>query len=85
MVMAVKDGPDIFPLEELLRLLGRAQESLVEALEELSVEDLKQEIQSGEKTTTLGERIEFYSWHDTYHVGQTEYLRQLAGTDDKVI
>lgn len=23
--------------------------------------------------------------HDTYHLGQTEYLRQLAGTDDQVI
>ena len=23
--------------------------------------------------------------HETYHLGQTELLRQLAGTDDKVI
>lgn len=81
----VQDGPEVIPLEELLQMLGRAEQSLVGALEALSSADLEREIQSGERTTTLGERIEFYSWHDTYHVGQTEYLRQLAGTYDRVI
>ena len=32
-----------------------------------------------------GEQIAFSNWHETYHVGQLELLRQLAGKDDKVI
>jgi hypothetical protein len=24
-------------------------------------------------------------WHEAYHTGQTEYLRQLAGKDDCVV
>ena len=33
----------------------------------------------------LSERIFFLYFHETYHVGQTELLRQLTGVDDKVI
>ena len=32
-----------------------------------------------------GERLFFWYFHETYHVGQTELLRQLAGKDDKII
>jgi uncharacterized damage-inducible protein DinB len=81
----VGDGPDVISFEDLLQMLERSEASLVGALEALSSEDLRREIQAGERTTTLGERIEFYSWHETYHVGQTEYLRQLTGMDDQVI
>jgi hypothetical protein len=35
--------------------------------------------------TTRGARLFFYYFHETYHVGQTELLRQLAGRDDKII
>jgi len=34
---------------------------------------------------TLGDRLWFLLWHETYHLGQLEYLRQLAGKDDSVI
>jgi len=27
----------------------------------------------------------FLYFHDSYHVGQTEILRQATGTDDKII
>jgi|GEM_PF-5021639 len=33
----------------------------------------------------VGAQLSFLSWHETYHTGQTEYLRQLAGKDDQVI
>ncbi|MEZ4668866.1 MAG: DinB family protein [Anaerolineae bacterium] len=29
--------------------------------------------------------LQFLLWHETYHIGNTELLRQLAGTNDKVI
>jgi uncharacterized damage-inducible protein DinB len=49
------------------------------------VEELAGEVQSFLGTTTLGQLIFFLFWHESYHVGQPEYLRQLAGKDDKVI
>jgi uncharacterized damage-inducible protein DinB len=34
---------------------------------------------------TTAEFLHFLLWHETYHAGQTELLRQLSGTNDKVI
>ena len=79
------DGLDVVPLEELLVLLKRSGELLVEAIEPLTAEQLERETELGERSASLGQRIEFYGWHEAYHAGQTEYLRQLAGTDDGVI
>jgi len=56
-----------------------------ERISGMTSEDLDKEIGEDEEKVTLGMRIEFLSWHEAYHTGQTEYLRQLAGTDDKVI
>jgi hypothetical protein len=33
----------------------------------------------------LGDEIEGLAWHETYHLGQLELLRQLAGKNDQVI
>lgn len=33
----------------------------------------------------VGERLFGFYFHDTYHTGQTDLLRQVAGTNDKVI
>jgi hypothetical protein len=38
-----------------------------------------------ENRRTLGERLEFIHWHETYPVGQLEILRQLAGMNDAII
>jgi hypothetical protein len=34
---------------------------------------------------TVGQRLFGLYFHQTYHIGQTELLRQLAGVNDKVI
>ena len=79
------DGPGVLPLEELLAILTRSQEALAAALARATEEDLAKEIQRGQRTMPLSDRIFFLYFHETYHVGQTELLRQLAGRDDKVI
>jgi uncharacterized damage-inducible protein DinB len=79
------DGPGVLPLDELLAILTRSQEALAAALSRTTEEDLAKEIQRGQRTMPLSERIFFLYFHETYHVGQTELLRQLAGRDDKVI
>lgn len=42
-------------------------------------------VQSKEGTTTLAARLHWYYFHDTYHTGQTELLRQIAGKNDQII
>ena len=51
----------------------------------MSPDELAQEVDSFLGKTTLGQVVFFLYFHDTYHTGQLEALRQLAGKDDKVI
>lgn len=51
------------------------------AFEAMTLEDLN--VLRDERT--LGERVLGLYFHETYHTGQTEILRQLAGVDDRVI
>ena len=46
---------------------------------------LDREVLLRNRASPLRNRIFFLYFHDTYHVGQTELLRQLAGVGDKVI
>lgn len=73
------------PLEELLIWIDRAQERLATALSNINEATLAQEITRGSEKTTVGKRLFFGYFHESYHVGQTELLRQLAGKNDKII
>jgi uncharacterized damage-inducible protein DinB len=75
----------ILTLVMLLAALERAQEKIAAALGKITVEELAREIEVGDRTMTLGQRLFGLYFHETYHTGQTEILRQLAGMDDKVI
>ena len=79
------DADDILTLEQLLTALEQSQSALSASLLKITDEELAREEQSYLGTTTLGQLVFFQFWHETYHVGQPEYLRQLAGKDDKVI
>ena len=72
---------DAQPLEQIVADLDVSQKRLDAALAELTVEDLERVVDD----RTLAERLTFDYWHEAYHTGQTELLRQVAGTDDKVI
>ena len=79
------DGEDVLKLETLIGLLERSQETINAALGSITPEELNKEVKSFLGSTTLGYFLFFLYWHETYHLGQTELLRQLAGTDDKVM
>ena len=81
----IGDGPGVIPLERLLAILKEGQERISAALFALSEEALQEEQPVGGRRLTLGERLHFAYFHETYHVGQTELLRALAGKRDKVI
>ena len=78
------EGPDVIPFDSLLEMLESSQTNLVECLKRMPPETLETIIDE-ESGRQLIDRVEFYNWHETYHVGQLEYLRQLAGTDDSII
>lgn len=79
------DGDDIIKLETLLALLQESQARIRTALENASDELLAEKRAVGPMGMTCEELVLYMLWHETYHTGQTELLRQLAGTDDKVI
>jgi uncharacterized damage-inducible protein DinB len=79
------DGPDVLPLEELLRTLERSQEHLAAKMTALTAEDVARDTPFFSRSMPLGELLLFLYFHECYHTGQAEPLRQLAGTDDKVI
>jgi uncharacterized damage-inducible protein DinB len=59
-----------------------AGEKLVARLETITDDELDADYT---ETATLGKSVNFTIWHEGYHVGQFEYLRQLTGVNDKVI
>ncbi len=79
------DGPGVIGLERLLAILQHSQERFAAVLPRLTPEDLTRMVKDHRGQVTLGNRLFFLYFHDTYHAGQTELLRQLAGTDDKII
>jgi uncharacterized damage-inducible protein DinB len=81
----VGEGEGVMQLAELLPLLQASQEKMAAALARVTDEDLQREVLLGSRAAPLGRRLFFLYFHDTYHTGQTELLRQLTGADDKVI
>lgn len=79
------DGEDIIKLEKLLEILAEGQVRINKGFSQLSEEELAVLIQVGERQVPLGVRLHGFYFHDTYHTGQTDLLRQIAGTNDKVI
>lgn len=78
-------GAATMRMEELLARIDRSQERIASALSHMTEQDLSREVTHRDRKTTLGARIFFYYFHETYHTGQTELLRQLTGKNDKVI
>lgn len=74
---------DALPLEQILADIAASQEMLLSWLSQ--VPDAELDVVAAGQERTVAEQLSFYSWHETYHVGQTELLRQLTGVDDKVI
>lgn len=72
-------------LERLLEILETGQGLIDAAFQHVSPETLAAEQGAGEQTVTVAQRLFGLYFHETYHTGQTELLRQLAGTDDRII
>jgi hypothetical protein len=81
----ITSSAQALPLEELLKDLDRTQERITAGLNLVSPEDLGASVQFRGSERTLGQALDGLHWHETYHTGQLELLRQLAGKDDALI
>jgi hypothetical protein len=79
------EGPGVLTLERLLDGLDRIQAALIARLGEMSDADFIREIEFHGRSVSVGWRVVFLNFHFTYHVGQLELLRQLAGRPEKLI
>jgi len=79
----ITNGSQALRLEAMLENFSKSQEHLISRIKRMDADDLVV-IPEGDEQD-VGAQLAFLSWHETYHTGQTEYLRQLAGMDDKVI
>lgn len=82
-----QDGDHVLPLERLLALLTEGQAHLTELMSPLTEEDGTRDVVFGltGRVMPLAKLTFFLYFHDSYHVGQTSFLRQLAGKNDKII
>lgn len=81
-------GPEagVLVLNELLSHLETTQELLGGALAAETPESLQRTAPYRDRPERpLAFWLFFLYFHDSYHVGQTEILRQAAGADDKII
>jgi uncharacterized damage-inducible protein DinB len=70
---------------ELLARLDASFTSLSDHLKSLQSADLEKEVHLWKKPQPLGGMLAFFFWHEAYHIGQLNLLRQVAGKNDKTI
>lgn len=77
----VIEGNTAVNSQKLLTAVNQFQERIQSALENADLNAIYNE----EHNQTVADRIAGLHWHETYHTGQLELLRQLAGTNDRII
>lgn len=86
----LQDDSDVVQLATLLDYLQRSKNCLVAKIQAAEANYLNKKPQTGilldsHKSKTRLERLQGLIWHETYHMGQLELLRQLAGTNDAIL
>ncbi len=79
------EGPGVWELERLLAGHDLVFAANTARLGQMADPDFAQEIQHNDRLVTRGWRVLFLHFHYTYHVGQLELLRQMAGHTEKVV
>lgn len=81
----ILDGASACDLTTMVTMLDQSLDTLVQKLESLSQADLDHEAHIWRGPLPLSAAISFMLWHESYHTGQLELLRQLTGKNDHVI
>lgn len=75
---AIIQADQALPLEQLLVDLDRSQELLTAALTQVNQEALDKVVETRFGERPMGQHLSGLGWHETYHTGQLELLRELA-------
>jgi hypothetical protein len=79
------DAPDVISLETLVAHYGLLSDAICARLDLMSEAQFEEEIEHFMGRVTLGWAAFFFFFHNTYHLGQLEQLRNLAGRTEKII
>jgi uncharacterized damage-inducible protein DinB len=80
------DEVNVLPLEELIAMLEFKQAEIAGFLAKITPEELECQVAFyGRRSMSVAEWLMFFYFHDTYHTGQTEILRQATGKNEKII
>ncbi len=71
----VTDGATARPVPEILDVLDRSTTTIKARLAEMPSTDFERKLEKG----TVGERLAFLQFHESYHTGQVGLLRRLLG------
>jgi hypothetical protein len=82
---ALTDCTNANDLQEMLRRLDEGLARINGCLAEMSAAELERQVTIWLGPVSLNEALYIMQWHASYHTGQLELLRQLAGKNDKVI
>ena len=74
----------VVPLEEMLAAFAAGQEAIVDALREISEEDLSEMVPWFGDEAPRAVALAGMIFHETYHVGQTGVLRRFIGKDSTI-
>jgi uncharacterized damage-inducible protein DinB len=72
-------------LDSLVTRLDESLATLVSKLENTTQAELDREVEIWRGKLPLAQALSFFQWHEAYHTGQLEQLRQLAGKNDHVV
>ena len=72
-------------LDLLVKKLDESLATIVNRLENITQAELDGEVEIWRGKVPMAQALSFFLWHETYHTGQLEQLRQLAGKNDHVI
>ncbi|MEK7252514.1 MAG: DinB family protein [Actinomycetota bacterium] len=79
-------GPGVLSLGDLLAALDETEVRIEKALAAADEAFMAEETPIADgRTATRAARVMFLYFHDIYHAGQTDVIRQLSGKSDKII
>jgi uncharacterized damage-inducible protein DinB len=84
----VVDNTDTVRFEQMRLDLQTTHERLIAKLGTMTGQELRataKPVVKGISDWTIEQFLSFLLWHETYHVGQTDILRQVIGKNDKII
>jgi hypothetical protein len=81
----IKNAERTIPFRQIMQALAVSQQRLQMGLAEITPAQWNEATSIDGKDGPIGSLIAGYHWHETYHCGQLEILRQLAGKNDKIV